>query len=173
MSLAVEQERLVVQRDRGNRTLLAGVLATVLMLFTGFAAAYLERSANVAVWTKITLPSVLIANTILLLVSSVALEWARRRENASFAPAIALGALFLVGQVWAWVSLRNQGITTASNAHAAFFYILSALHALHLAGGLIALLVAVRRPRIRSFAATYWHCMGAVWLYVLGVLIVL
>ena len=52
---------------------------------------------------------------------------------------------------------RSRG---TSSAHAAFFYILSALHALHLAGGLIALLVAVRRPRIRSFAATYWHCMG-------------
>ena len=162
MSVTLEQ-----RQDGANRTLLAALIATVVMLFTGFAAAYIERSSNVEIWEKISLPPVLGVNTVLLIVSSLAL-W-----RARLSIAIGFGALFLIGQVWAWFELRDQGITAASNAHAAFFYILSVLHALHVIGGLIALLVSIRQPRIRRFAAGFWHLMGVMWVYVLGVLVIL
>jgi len=161
------------QRDACNRTLVAAVLATVVMLFTGFAAAYIERSTSSDVWRKISLPPVLVWNTGVLVLSSVVLEWARRGHRKGIILATGLGVLFLVGQAWSWVELREQGVMVASNAHASFFYILSGLHAVHLTGGVIALLVATRRPHVLRFAATYWHVMGGVWLYVLMVLTIL
>jgi cytochrome c oxidase subunit 3 len=143
------------------------------MLFTGFAAAYLERSTASDVWQKISLPPVLVWNTGVLVLSSFVLEWARRRNGKGIILATGLGVLFLVGQAWSWVELREQGVMVASNAHASFFYILSGLHAVHLIGGVIALLVATRRPHVLPFAAAYWHVMAGVWLYVLMVLTVL
>ena len=68
MSVTLEQ-----RQDGANRTLLAALIATVVMLFTGFAAAYIERSSNVEIWEKISLPPVLGVNTVLLIVSSLAL----------------------------------------------------------------------------------------------------
>ncbi|MHC4939109.1 MAG: cytochrome c oxidase subunit 3 family protein [Planctomycetota bacterium] len=167
MSMTLEQ------RNNCNRTLLAAILATVVMLFTGFAAAYLERSTSTDVWQKISLPPVLVWNTGVLILSSVVLEWARRRNGKGILLATGLGVLFLVGQIWSWIVLREQGVMVASNAHASFFYILSGLHAIHLVGGIIALLASIRRPHVLRFAAGYWHVMAGVWLYVLMVLTVL
>jgi len=161
------------QRDNCNRTLLAAILATVVMLFTGFAAAYLERSHSSDVWQRISLPTVLVWNTVVLVLSSVVLEWARRHGGRGILPATGLGVLFLVGQAWSWLQLRESGVMVASNAHASFFFILSGLHAVHLIGGIIALIVATRRLHVLPFAAGYWHVMGGVWLYILMVLIVL
>lgn len=61
----------------------------------------------------------------------------------------------------------------SSNPHASFFYLLTGLHALHVLGGLIALLAAVRNAGILPFARTFWHFMGGVWIYVLIVLTIL
>jgi len=163
----------VERRDACNRTLLAAIVATVVMLFTGFAASYLERSTSGEVWRKIELPGVLIANTVVLVLSSVALERARRRNGRGISAAAALGVLFLVGQAWSWLSLRDAGVFVGTNAHASFFYILTGLHAVHLAGGIVALMVSTRRFHVLPFAAMYWHVMGGVWLYILLVLIVL
>ena len=67
-----------VARAGANRTLLAAILASVVMLFTAFAAAYLERVAARG-WSRIDLPQILWLTTGLLLASSVTLELARRR----------------------------------------------------------------------------------------------
>ncbi|MEM8882499.1 MAG: hypothetical protein AAGD14_00350 [Planctomycetota bacterium] len=168
MSLSVQQ------RAACNRTLTMAVIVTVVMLFTGFAAAYLERSHTTDVWQRIELPSVLVWNTGVLVLSSVVLEWARRRGRTDgIAWATGLGVLFLAGQIWSWVELREQGVMVASHAHASFFYMLSGVHALHLIGGLCALWAARRKRRILPFAAGFWHVMAGVWIYVLVVLTVL
>ena len=163
----------VQQRDNCNRTLVAAILATVVMLFTGFAAAYLERSTATDVWQRISLPSIVIWNTGVLVLSSVVLEWARRHGGRGVVLATGLGVLFLVGQAWSWVQLHESGVMIASNAHASFFYILTGLHALHVVAGVIALIVACARPHILPFATAFWHCMAGIWIYVLIVLTVL
>jgi len=50
---------------------------------------------------------------------------------------------------------------------------LTGLHAVHVLGGLVALIAAVRKPHILPFARTFWHFMGGIWIYVLGVLTIL
>ena len=75
------------RRDASLRTILAALVATVVMLFTGFGAAYLERSSGPDVWTKIELPNVLLVNTVLLAVSSLAL-WRKRIGLAALLGAV-------------------------------------------------------------------------------------
>jgi cytochrome c oxidase subunit 3 len=161
-------------RTDANRTLLAALLATVVMLFTAFAAAYLERSTAQQGWSRVPLPPLLWANTLVLALSSAALELGRRAgRRALLGSAMALGLLFLGLQVVAWRELRAAGVFLPSSPHASFLYVLTAVHGLHLLAALAALAAALRRPAILGLCAGFWHFLGLIWLYVLLILEVL
>jgi cytochrome c oxidase subunit 3 len=90
-----------------------------------------------------------------------------------------LGVLFLIGQVLAWRILVSEGIYLTSNPASSFFYIFTGLHALHLLGGVAALLYVARRnfdqAQVTRSVATevtsfYWHFMDALWLFLLALL---
>src|SRR5208283_1093497 len=119
---------------------------------------------------------------------SVTLEVARRRvatymgglKSQSEHPArwlyitLFLGLLFVAGQYAAWLQLRAQGLYLATNPSSSFFYLLSAVHAIHVLGGLGGLIYVMRKLsksvlRRNQFVATarYWHFMGILWLYLL------
>jgi cytochrome c oxidase subunit 3 len=49
----------------------------------------------------------------------------------------------------------------------AFFFLLSAVHGLHLLGGVAALVWLIVQARAPRLVAAYWHFLGLVWLYVL------
>jgi cytochrome c oxidase subunit 3 len=122
-----------------------------------------------------------------LLASSVTIEVARRHRHQGdvagfrrwWAFTTALGALFVAGQLLAWRQLAGQGVFLATNPSSSFFYVLTALHALHLTGGILALFyVAFRRwqrSRITQtiaadLASIYWHFMDGLWLFLLALL---
>jgi cytochrome c oxidase subunit 3 len=134
------------------------------------------------------LPPVVWANTVVLILSSAAVELARRAVRADAHAAVqrwllvaaVLGGLFLGGQVGAWRILSAQGVFLSTQAHAAFFYMLSAIHGAHVLGGQVALgwtLIRARRGAYTSaqyrglaHTAIYWHFVGGVWLYLLFLL---
>jgi len=168
-------------------------LAAISMSFAAFTSALIVRQATANDWHPLTLPLILFVNTGVLLASSFTLEIARRRV-ADYArgkvtdrsamlfwlsTTLALGFLFVLGQCFAWRQLRAEGLYLASNPNSSFFYVLTAVHALHVLGGLAALLrvlLLVRQPvfslRRSTMDATsyYWHFMGGLWLYVLIVM---
>lgn len=163
---------------------LAGILATVGMLFAAFTAALLMRRMG-ADWAPVHLPPIVWVNTAVLLLSSVAVELARRAVVGEqlgdavmwLGTATVLGALFLAGQVAAWRSLAAHQVLLSNHVHAAFFYVLSAVHGMHVVGGLGALGWTAARARRGAYSATrpgglkhtaiYWHVVGGVWLYLL------
>jgi cytochrome c oxidase subunit 3 len=137
---------------------------------------------NLGDWRSLPVPTLLWANTVLLAVSSLALQWtvgAARRGDADAAKtgllAGGVSALaFLAGQLLAWQQLSEAGYFLATNPANAFFYLLTAVHGLHLLGGLIALGrtfakvwrgAAAKEVRLSvELCAIYWHFMLAVWL---------
>jgi len=164
------------------------VLAAITMSFAAFTSALVVRQGAAADWHPLTLPNILFWNTLVLLASSVTLELARRRvavfmggpRTVDLSPArwlyvtAGLGVVFVVGQYVAWLQLRSQGLYLATNPNSSFFYLLTALHALHVLGGLYGLTyvirklnrVVLRRSTLDSFSY-YWHFMGILWVYLL------
>ena len=178
-------------------------VATISMSFAAYTSALVVRQGASADWLHFRLPSLLYLNTALIAASSATLELARRNHGSGRAqPAgdvvvlpgpvsrtawwlditLALGALFLLGQLLAWRQLARQGLFLATNPSSAFFYILTALHGLHLLGGLVGLLhvrYRLRRGDAPALAAPalgaaslYWHFMAVLWLYLLLLLAV-
>lgn len=145
-------------REGAARTMLYGVLATATLLFAAFTAAYIIRREALD-WRAAAIPKIVWAGTAVLAASSFTV--ARRRMGLT----LALGLVFLATQALGWRQMSNDGFFLDSNPHAAFFYVLSAVHGVHLVGGLVALGFA--RP---SVAAAYWHFVGVVWLWILGLL---
>jgi cytochrome c oxidase subunit III len=162
-------------------------MASILMLFVSLTSAYVLRQSkglgDRRDWFPLPMPQVLWLTTALLLVSSMTIEMARRALRQSrfgwFRLLICLTTLlglgFLAGQLRAWLVLVNQGIYVYSHPHSSFFYILTSLHAIHLLGGIVALLivtVAALRLRITrskrnaiDVTVMYWHFMDVLWIY--------
>jgi len=151
------------------------------------------------------LPWVLLGiNTVLLLISSLTMEFARReiKRRVALAPlesmpgislgeeksfpwlglTVLLGLGFLVGQWLAWGELKARGFFVDTNPNSSFVYLLTAAHAVHLAGGIVALIWAsvtslLDRPIegrriVVDVTAWYWHFMAVLWIYVFGLLAV-
>ena len=161
-------------RPEVHRTLLAALIATVGMLFAAFAAAFLEQRASGTDWQVLELPGLVWINTAILVLSSVVLEWARRKgSRAGVWVTLGLGLLFVAGQLALWANLRARGIYLPTSRYGSFVYILTGLHAIHLLAALVALLYGLAHPHVMRFITGFWHFLGVVWLYVLGVLLVL
>ena len=159
-------------------------LASIVMLFAGLSSAYIIRLGGSSDWRAIRIPGFLIPNSVILLASSVTLEMFRRKLTVALTAEGAfwigittlLGAAFLAGQIGIWKTLVAQGIYLSSNSHSSFFYLMTGAHAVHLAGGVITLLVlaamawrqvyATRGLRILAdVTAIYWHFMDGLWIY--------
>ena len=156
-------------------------IATITMSFTAYTSALVVRQGSGGDWQHFQLPPILYLNTLLLVASSATLEAGRRRTAVAgwLRLTLGLGLLFIVGQVLAWRDLAAQGLYLATNPSSAFFYVFTALHALHLLGGVVALgyvLARLRRAagavpvQALGAAALYWHFMTVLWLYLLLVL---
>jgi len=183
--------------------LLFVVLTFVFMARRGLIELGESEPRPVHGWGSIRLPNALLAfNTLVLLISSLSMEALRRASRRAAALAqvktipgvwvgeekirpwlaatVALGLVFLSGQWQAWRILAQRGFYISTNPSSSFTYLLTAAHAVHLAGGVVGLLwVALplwrnRRPEQRSIRiemlAWYWHFMALLWVYVLGLL---
>ncbi len=157
-------------------------IAGIVMFFAAISSAMVVRRIGDD-WRSLELPAALLLSTALLLAASGAFELARRqlrhgtlgRLRFWTLATLALGLGFLVAQLAGWRDLLAQGVSMQSSASGSFFYILTVAHALHVLGGIGALIyVAARlqtaRPwpnRKPAFDATaiYWHFLGALWVY--------
>jgi cytochrome c oxidase subunit 3 len=162
-------------------------LAVVGSLFALFISAYSMRM-NMVDWRALPVPRLLWFNTGVLILSSVALQWAqvaaRRNDMDGVIVGLCAGGAsavtFLIGQLLAWQQLRVAGYFLASNPANSFFYLVTAMHGLHLMGGLVALGrttakvwrgAAMTQVRLSvELCAIYWHFLLLIWLVLLGLL---
>ncbi len=163
-------------------------LAVATVVFTLTVVTYADRML-VSDWRALPEPLVLWLNTVLLIVSSIALQWARVKADRGQEDGMKFGLLlgggfafaFLVGQLMAWRQLADLGYFAATTPPNAFFYLVTALHAVHLLGGLVAWVrtsAKVRRgvtlDRVRlsvELCAVYWHFLLLIWLLLFGLLL--
>lgn len=156
------------------------------MTFAGLLGAYLMLATNKAAeWRPFDLPVQIWVSTVIILASSVTYTLAKRSVDRNLfltarkwlIATTVLGGLFVSSQLVLWLELVNRGLYVQGNPYAGFFYILTATHLVHVAGGIAALAAillrswypsasvreTVRRRDLARSVGWYWHFMGALW----------
>lgn len=156
------------------------------MMFGALFFAYAGVRGRAVTWPPpgvphlpITLPAI---NTVVLLASSAAIHAGiralARGKRRAIAPALSLGALlgaaFLALQVVVWRDLWQKGLLPSTGVFGSVFYGLTALHAVHVAAGLVLLLVLIARAIAGKYTehtvmkvrvpVMFWHFVDAVWI---------
>jgi cytochrome c oxidase subunit 3 len=165
-------------RARNAGTALWVFIGVASTLFSLFLVAYAMRMDQPD-WSPIVLPPQVLLSTACLVAASVLLQaaaGAARRGAAQPAwrwllAAGAATAAFLASQLWAWQALLDARVVLASNPAASFFYLLTALHGLHVLGGLVAWGSAAQAqaagdpaaPWRIALCARYWHFLLLLW----------
>jgi len=171
-------------RLRRARLGLIVAITAVVMIFVSYSSAYVVRQGLPTLdprtgtlvhdWLPLKLPNFLLINTLVLLISTVTMELARRqaiRETAAAANASGadsarphadgmpwlalttiLGFSFLSGQWLVWRELAASGFYVSTSPSSSFFYLLTGMHGIHLFGGILALLAAGAASVLRKSA---------------------
>jgi cytochrome c oxidase subunit 3 len=159
-------------------------MASIIMMFAGLTSAYIVKSSQ-AGWEEVVTPNYFIYSTIVILVSSVTMQLALRsfKQRAmqqyrlflgiTFVLGVAFVALQSAGFTWLW----EHGVRFRGAGAGQFLYIIAGLHALHVIGGIVALLFQLVKAlfgRTKNYNAvpvevvsTYWHFVDALWIYLL------
>src|SRR5277367_6883027 len=158
-------------------------LALITSLFGLFISAYFIRMGHghgaehgISDWQSVSKPPILWVNTVMLILSSIAMQAARGALKVNRRARVigylyaggAFALLFILGQLVAWNQLHGSGFGLRSGPASAFFYVLTGVHGLHLLGGLIVWLKTVVRMRTRALelidvrlsielCTVYWH----------------
>ncbi len=164
-------------------TLWVGI-GSLLMMFAGLTSAYIVKR-NLANWQTFDLPAFFWYSTGAIVLSSVTIFLAekafKQREMKKYRSLViatlVLGVLFIVFQLLGFQQLYAKEITLTGNVSYSFMYVIICLHAAHVVGGLIALLVLFAKAfskKTRNYnsvpvelVSTYWHFVDVLWIYLL------
>jgi len=166
-------------------------MGSIVMMFAGLTSAYLVRKAQ-GDWVDFIIPEVFTLSTAIIVLSSVTLQFAyvmQKKENSTIyrlllAVSLVLGTAFLFLQLNGWQQLTDIGIRLTGNPSGSFLYVISGMHALHIIGGLLFMLIFFiksffKKDAVKNLIETinpnrflgmkillvYWHFVGALWLY--------
>lgn len=155
-------------------------------MFSLFGVSYYIRM-ELPDWLPIAEPTSLWFNTGLLVMSSVLFQWARnvvgnggsKNVKIAFFGGGVFAILFIAAQLQTWEELQLAGVYLSSNPAADFYFLLTGLHAIHIAGGLYVWIKCVFRMVTGAEAkeqrlsielcTVYWHFLLVVWLVIFAV----
>ncbi len=161
-------------------------LGSILMMFVALTSAYVVKRAA-GNWLDFDLPKIFYYNTFVILLSSVFLQMSYKgflkgKEYVykyMLVAAFIMGLAFVVLQYKGWLALHEIGIELSGNPSGSFIYVISGFHALHVLGGIVALILALvfafklpykptyRRKNRFELVLHYWHFIGFLWVYLL------
>jgi len=180
-------------------------LGSEVMFFAGLFAIYFTlRSTSPELWSSETgmlnVPFSAV-NTTILVLSSVTCQFGvfaaeRLQPRATgwkpsqwgmvewFFLTYAMGAAFVVGQIFEYATLVSENVTINSNSYGSVFYLTTGFHGLHVVGGLIAFLLVIGSAfSVRRFGhkeatraivvSYYWHFVDVVWIGLFAVIYLL
>jgi|SRR5437762_5890087 len=157
-------------------------IGSILMMFAGLTSAFIVKS-NQAGWQEVVMPKIFWISTTAILLSSVTVQMALRsfkqREMNHYRLLIGitllLGIVFVLLQWTGFQQLWAVRITFKGSGAGQFLYVIFGLHAVHVIGGIITLLVMFIKAfagKIKLYssvpvevAATYWHFVDILWVY--------
>ncbi len=165
-------------------------IGSILMMFAGLTSAYVVKR-NQANWISFEWPAMFWYSTVAIVISSATLYLSLKafkqrdmgRYRMMMLATLILGLLFIALQVIGFSQLWASGLTLQANVAYSFLYVIVGLHALHVIGGLITLVVMSLKAfsqKVRNYSSlpvelisTYWHFVGILWLYLLAFLLMI
>ena len=157
-------------------------LGSIVMMFAGLTSAYIVKRDQPN-WTTFSIPRAFWYSTATILVSSVTIQMAlkafKERDMLKYRNLLTLtmvlGIGFVVLQWLGFRSIWSLGITFRGSGGGQFLYIIAGLHALHVLGGIVALIIMFIKAyasRVRRYnsvpvelMSTYWHFVDLLWVY--------
>ncbi len=160
--------------------------ASIIMMFAALTSAYIVKQAA-GNWLEFPLPKEFIFSTISIVLSSILLHWScnafkrgkRQTYILTLIASMVLGTVFVICQYLGWTTLFSYGVDLKGNVSGSFFYLITGLHALHVLGGISALLITAINAFILEYKPTearinryemvlhYWHFVDILWIYLL------
>lgn len=181
MDIVINQQK---KRMHPHKFTLWVAIGSIVMMFAGLTSAFIVKS-NQAGWQTVNMPQVFWASTAAMLLSSFTLQLSLRsfkkmnlrKYQVLTGLTLLLGITFVVLQWLGFRDLWQQKITFKGAGAGQFLYVIFGLHALHVLGGIIALIIMfVRafRDKTKLFKTvsvevmtTYWHFADLLWIYLL------
>lgn len=165
-------------------------IGSILMMFAGLTSAYLVKR-NQANWTSFEIPVMFWISTVVIVLSSLTIMAATKafkervisKYRTLMLVTMVLGVLFIALQAIGFKQLWDSGLTLQKNVAYSFLYVIVGLHALHVIGGVIALITMSAKAfsnKTRVYSAvplevmgTYWHFVDVLWIYLLIFLVLI
>ncbi len=157
-------------------------IGSIVMMFAGLTSAVIVKR-NQADWQNIPMPQIFWYSTVVILASSLTIQMSIRafkeRNMRSYRSLITLtavlGLVFIFMQFNGFEAIWAQNVRFTNSVGGSFLYIIFGLHALHVLGGIIFLIVLFAKAystRSRNYSAVpveiasvYWHFVDLLWLY--------
>ncbi|MCB9232443.1 MAG: heme-copper oxidase subunit III [Bacteroidia bacterium] len=171
-------------------------IVAIILFFGGITSGYIVSKGievDKNIWLFFNLPNIFWYNSAVLLISSVTVQWAVwmagkadfSRANLGLLLTFVLGVFFLIGQIVAWRQLATNHVVfggAASYTSGNYLYVLTGTHWFHIIAGLVFLAVvwikSMRGKYVQGQtmafenAATFWHFLGLLWIYLFIFLLV-
>ncbi len=157
-------------------------LGSIIMMFAGLTSAYVVKREQPG-WTTFSIPRAFWYSTAVILVSSLTIQMALKafkdremlRYRNLLTTTVLLGIVFVLLQWLGFRQIWHTGITLRGSGGGQFLYVIAGLHAVHVLGGIIALLIMLAKAwasKIRTYdsvpvelMSTYWHFVDLLWIY--------
>lgn len=186
-------EAIINKRNRihPQKFALWAAMASITMMFGAFTSAYIVKQAA-GNWLEFSLPNYFYVSAVIIILSSISLHMSFNAFKKGLAStykkllvcSLLLGIIFVILQYLGWSELYKMGVDLKGNVSGSFFYLISGVHALHVLGGIAALIVAVLHAFTLKFSVTalrihrfdlvvnYWHFVDFLWIYLLIFLLI-
>lgn len=171
---------------RSYKFMLLFAMVSMTMMFGGLTSAFVVSKSRVDWLKDFQLPTAFYISTIVIIGCSVTFHLAKKaiqKDNQSqttvwLLTTLALGVLFVILQFVGFNQIVESGyyFTGAeSSITTTFLYIVTLTHLLHLAGGIISLLIIIYNHFKQKYSssqtlgielgAMYWHFLDLLWVY--------
>lgn len=171
---------------RSYKLILLFAMVSMTMMFAGLTSAFVVSKSRVDWLKDFELPTAFYYSTLVIMGCSVtfylaknAIQKDRKSATTTFLFAtLALGILFVILQFVGFGQIVENGYYftgTESSITTTFLYIVTVVHLIHLAGGLISLLIIIYNHFKQKYNSTqtlgielgamYWHFLDFLWVY--------
>ena len=184
MGVTFTAEEQKIRSARSSKMILLFAMVSMFMMFAGLTSAFIVSKSRVDWLKDFQLPTAFYVSTVLIVACSVTFHLAKKaiqKDNRSLTmmmllATLLLGVLFVVSQFEGFGQIIASGYYMTgqgSSITVTFLYIIAFMHLLHLAGGIISLLIIIYNHFKQKYNSTqtlgielgamYWHFLDLLW----------